>query len=126
MERAAEEFASQTDPDEPPPSPATCRKRNILISLRARKLNKGKIFMNPNKTVQDVLGHEEAAKWTTLSTPARIPNHAYDMMGRALNEDTQEDGTENGHDMEDDEGNENGQNMDDEAGDMDDDGGNMD
>ena len=88
MERAAEEFASQTDPDEPPPSPATCRKRNILISLRARKLNKGKIFMNPNKTVQDVLGPEEAAKWTTLSTPARIPNHAYDMMGRALNEVT--------------------------------------
>ncbi|WOG93889.1 hypothetical protein DCAR_0313177 [Daucus carota subsp. sativus] len=193
MERAAEEFASQTDPDEPPPSPATCRKRNILISLRARKLNKGKIFMNPNKTVQDVLGPEEAAKWTTLSTPARIPNHAYDMMGRALNEvtdmvqamdgmneiprsrlddelkkladgaypskddpvqrllwdqyikvaaslacsqferfkkviieDTQEDGTENGHDMEDDEGNENGQNMDDEAGNMDDDGGSMD
>ncbi|WOH11720.1 hypothetical protein DCAR_0831211 [Daucus carota subsp. sativus] len=40
--------------------------------------------------------------------------------------DTQEDGTENGHDMEDDEGNENGQNMDDEAGNMDDDGGNMD
>ncbi|WOG95174.1 hypothetical protein DCAR_0414477 [Daucus carota subsp. sativus] len=193
MERAAQEFASQTGADEPPPSPATCRKKNILISLRARKLNKGKIFMNPNKTIHDFLGPEEAAEWTTSSIPARIPNHAYDMMGRALNEvtdmvqamdgineitrshldeelkkladgaypnkddpvqkvlwgqyikvaaslassqferfkkviieDTEEDGTENGHDMEDYEGNADGQNIDDEAGDMDDDRANMD
>ncbi|XP_063939377.1 uncharacterized protein LOC135148362 [Daucus carota subsp. sativus] len=149
--------------------------------------------MNPNKTIHDFLGPEEAAEWTTSSIPARIPNHAYDMMGRALNEvtdmvqamdgineitrshldeelkkladgaypnkddpvqkvlwgqyikvaaslassqferfkkviieDTEEDGTENGHDMEDYEGNADGQNIDDEAGDMDDDRANMD
>ena len=44
--------------------------------------------MYPNHTIQELLGPEEAAKWTRLSTPARIPEQAYEMMGRALNEVT--------------------------------------
>ncbi|KAK1364866.1 hypothetical protein POM88_040427 [Heracleum sosnowskyi] len=49
---------------------------------------KGKPFMYPHHTVRELLGLAEAAAWTSLSTPTRILEHAYEMMGRALNEVT--------------------------------------
>ncbi|KAK1368733.1 hypothetical protein POM88_034825 [Heracleum sosnowskyi] len=88
MEHAEKELASQHGPDEPPLSPASRRKRNVLVALHARQPRKGKHFMYPHHTVRELLGPAEAAAWTSLSTPARIPEHAYEMMGRALNEVT--------------------------------------
>ncbi|KAK1371173.1 hypothetical protein POM88_037265 [Heracleum sosnowskyi] len=74
--------------DDPTLSPASQRKKNILIALHARDPKKGKFFKRPRHTIYELLGYEEAALWTSLSTPARIPEHAYEMMGRALNEVT--------------------------------------
>lgn len=88
MERAAQDLDAQRGPDDPPLSPTSRKRRNILISLHARNPNKGRIFMRPRHTIYELLGYEEAALWTSLSTPARIPEHAYEMMGRALNEVT--------------------------------------
>ncbi|KAK1384779.1 hypothetical protein POM88_022514 [Heracleum sosnowskyi] len=88
MECAEKELASQHGPDEPPLSPVSRRKRNVMVALHARQPRKGKPFMYPHHTVRELLGPEEAAAWTRLSTPARIPEHAYEMMGRALNEVT--------------------------------------
>ncbi|KAK1401212.1 hypothetical protein POM88_000817 [Heracleum sosnowskyi] len=79
---------SQHGPDEPPLSSASRRKRNILVTLHARQPKKGKPLMYPHHTVRELLGPAEAVAWTGLSTPARIPEHAYEMMGRALNDVT--------------------------------------
>ncbi|KAK1395535.1 hypothetical protein POM88_005398 [Heracleum sosnowskyi] len=98
MERAEKELASQHGPDEPPLSPASRRKRNILVTLHARQPKKGKPFMYPHHTVRELLGPAEAVAWTNLSTPARIPEHAYEMMGRALNDVTDMVQTMNGVD----------------------------
>ncbi|KAK1364622.1 hypothetical protein POM88_040183 [Heracleum sosnowskyi] len=88
IERAAQELNAQHGPNDPPLSPASQRKKNILIALHARDPKKGRIFMRPRHTIYELLGYEEAALWTSLSTPAHIPEHAYEMTGRALNEVT--------------------------------------
>lgn len=87
MERATQEMASES-PDEQPMSRKSRKRKNVLITLKARKPKKGRVFMHSQHSLQELLGPEEAAIWTNLSTPARIPDHTYEMMGRALNEVT--------------------------------------
>lgn len=85
LERATKEMASQFNVDE---SLESRKRKNILCALKARKPKKGRVFMHARHSVQELLGPDDAAAWTNLSTPARIPDHAYDMMKRALNEVT--------------------------------------
>ncbi|KAK1392924.1 hypothetical protein POM88_011980 [Heracleum sosnowskyi] len=88
IERAAQELDAQRGPGNPPLFLASQRKRNILITLHAHDPKKGRIFMRPRHTIYELLGYEEAVLWTSLSTPIHIPEHVYEMMGRALNEVT--------------------------------------
>lgn len=64
------------------------RKINILVILKIRKPKKGRIWMYPNHIIQEFLGPNKVVKWTILATLARTPEHAYEMMGMALNEVT--------------------------------------
>ncbi|KAK1382953.1 hypothetical protein POM88_020688 [Heracleum sosnowskyi] len=89
VERATHEDNSQ----DTPPSLASQRKREVELLLEVCPPKKNKVIMFPRHTLPELIGMDEAAKWTTSqSTPACIPERvsesAYSIIGKVLTEVT--------------------------------------
>ncbi|KAK1383014.1 hypothetical protein POM88_020762 [Heracleum sosnowskyi] len=86
----------ELSPTDQPPSPRTQmdinRKKDVIATMQARPPKKGRIILHPQDTVGELIGAQEAARWTSqpkldyFHASFALPDQFYRMMLTILDE----------------------------------------
>ncbi|KAK1383016.1 hypothetical protein POM88_020751 [Heracleum sosnowskyi] len=94
--RSSQDDSVELSPTDQPPSPRTQmdinRKKDVIATMQARPPKKGRIILHPQDTVGELIGAQEAARWTSqpkldyFHASFALPDQFYRMMSTILDE----------------------------------------